>query len=110
MEWASPDDVEEAAAGWSDAVLHCRSYSHSWRPATVTLHLGSYTIRQRCSRRCGCERECVMDSGGHLVKRWQIVYPENYLLNHLGRVDQEGRARLRLASLRHLPILEPDDE
>ena len=109
MEWADPQDIADATAGWSDAVIACRAYGHSWRPATVTMHLGTYTIRQRCNRRCGTERECAMDSAGHYVKRWQLQYREGYLISHLGRVDQEGRAIIRLASIRHLPVLEVDE-
>lgn len=108
-QWADPDDVEAEATGWSDAVVQCRAYGHSWRPATVTSHMGTYTIRQRCSRRCGTERECAMDSQGRYAKRWQLTYREGYLMQHLGRVDQEGRARIRLASIRNLPVLEVDE-
>jgi hypothetical protein len=109
-QWASPEDVEAEAAGWTDAVVTCRAYGHSWRPATVTSHNGAYTIRQRCNRRCGTERECAMDSRGHYMKRWQIKYREGYLMEHLGRVDQEGRARIRLASIRNLPVFEVGDD
>jgi len=89
-------------------MIACRAYGHSWQPSTVTLHDGSYVIRQRCGRRCGTEREGTMTMGGYL-HGWRMTYREGYLLSHLGRVDQEGRARIRLATLRGVPILTEDE-
>jgi len=108
VEFADPDDVDEATHSWTKAMIACRAYGHSWQPSTVTLHDGSYVIRQRCGRRCGTEREGTMTMGGYL-HGWRMTYREGYLLSHLGRVDQEGRARIRLATLRGVPILTEDE-
>ena len=106
-EFADPDDVEDATHHWSKAMLACRAYGHAWMPSTVSLHLGAYVIRQRCSRRCGTEREGTMTAGGYM-QGWRMTYRDGYLLTHRGRVDAEGRARIRLATLRGVTILTED--
>lgn len=108
VHWADPGDVADEAAGWTQAVLNCRSYGHAWMPSTVIRSGSGFTIRQRCSRRCGSERETVMDSRGY-THGWRMTYREGYLMKHLGRVDQEGRAIIRLASIRNMTILEVDE-
>lgn len=105
--FADPDDVEQAANGWTNAVVQCRTYSHSWHPMSVTHQPGFYTITQRCSRRCGCTRVCTMDERGYMQGTWQIRYPQGYLMDKgAGRVDFNGRARLRLVSLRSFAVVE----
>lgn len=109
--FADPDDVAAAAAGWSDAVVQCRIYGHSWRPLTVRHSLGTYTIVQRCSRRCGCQRETTMNERGYLHGGWKLSYADGYLMEKgTGRVDGDGRARLRIVSLRSMTVIEGDDE
>lgn len=106
--FADPDDVASAAENWSDAAVQCRVYGHSWRPLTVTHALGAYTIRQRCSRRCGCERTATMNESGYFFGSWRMTYPDDgYLMARgTGRVDGDGRARLRLTSLRSMNVIE----
>lgn len=117
--WADPNAVESAATEWTNAQVMCRANGHAWRPQTVTHYPGVYVIRQRCSRNCGCYRECEMNDQGYLTSRWKMIYPQRgrYLLvdehgKSIGRVDAEGRARIRLASLRNVTIVEGvfDDE
>jgi hypothetical protein len=104
---ADPDAVEQAAQNWSDAMVQCRIFGHNWRALTVTHAMGSYTIRQRCSRRCGCERESVMNERGYLHGGWKLTYAEGYLLERgTGRVDGDGRARLRIVALRSMNVVE----
>lgn len=114
--WADPEFVEAAAAEWTDAQIQCRTNGHAWRPHTVIRRPRLYSILQRCSRNCGCYREADMDDGGYLVRGWRMKYvkPE-YLLHDadgkgVGRVDQDGRARLRLAGLRNVTIIEEADD
>lgn len=111
-EYAEPERIEDAALAWSNAVLTCRLNGHAWRASTVVHNNRGYTIRQRCTRRCGCEREMLMDGNGYVVKPWQLHYPsEGYLLEkHTGRVSQDGKARMRIVSLRHLSVIEGEDE
>ena len=111
--WADPSSVEAAAAGWTDAQVTCRANGHAWRPQTVTHYPGVYVIRQRCSRNCGCYREGEMNDNGYFTAKWKMIYPvrNNYLLQDdqgksIGRVDAEGRARIRLASIRHVTVIE----
>jgi len=111
--WADARVVEAAAAEWTNAQVACRANGHAWRPQTVTHYPGVYVIRQRCSRNCGCYREAEMNEQGYLTAKWKMIYPKttNYLLvdengKSIGRVDQEGRARIRLASIRNVTIVE----
>lgn len=109
--YAAIEQVEEAAHAWSNAILMCRLYGHAWKPSTVTRNNRGYTVRQRCTRRCGCEREMLMDSRGYVVKRWALHYTDGYLLDkHTGRIGPDGKAVMRIVSLRHLTVIEGDDE
>jgi hypothetical protein len=117
MEWADPNVVEAAATEWTDAQIACRTNGHAWRSHTVIRRPGLYSIRQRCSRNCGCWRETDMNDDGYLVSGWKMIYPKSgrYLLRSddgkgVGRVGQDGRARLRLAGLRNAVIIEEEPE
>ena len=108
--WASRDAVEAAAAEWSDAVVQCRIYGHNWRPLTVFLRARVYTVRQRCNR-CRNEREQTMDSQGYTLGGWRMTYRDGYLMPaKSGRVDGNGRAALRITSLRALNVVEVEEE
>jgi hypothetical protein len=107
--WASPADVERAASQWSDGQVNCRTYGHSWRPLTVTHRPGVYTIQQRCGR-CRTERHQEVNEQGFPITGWHMRYEEGYLLRNLGRVGADGRAVLRLTTLRALTVIEEPDE
>ena len=107
--WASPADVERAAETWSDGQVNCRTYGHAWRPLTVSHRPGVYTIFQRCGR-CRSERHQEVNEQGYQISTWKIHYEDGYLLHNLGRVGADGRAVLRLVTLRGLSIVEePED-
>ena len=103
--WATPADVEHAANQWTEGQTNCRVYGHNWRPLQVSHRIGVYTIYQRCSR-CHSERHQEVDERGYPLAGWQINYVEGYLLRKLGRVGTDGRAVLRLATIRNLYVVE----
>ena len=105
--WADPNAVEAAAEDWSDKLLHCRTYGHGWTPSSVTRAGEGFVVRQRCPR-CTNLRQQEMDSRGYATP-WRYIYSEGYLTKGLGRIGGDGRAVLRLAALRHLTILEPEE-
>lgn len=107
--WAAPEDVESAAQNWSYEQVNCRIYGHNWRPLTATHRPGFYTLYQRCGR-CASSRTQELDDYGFPLSGWHIVYSEGYLLKNLGRVGQDGRAVLRLTSLRGITVTEVQDE
>lgn len=119
MQWAGADAVADAAEGWTDAQIACRTNGHAWRDAAVTHRPGVYTVRQRCSRNCGCWREADMNEHGYLVSHWRPTYPKArngdttrspYLMPAgSGRVGQDGHAVLRLQRIRALTVIEVDD-
>lgn len=110
MRWADVAKVEEAAEAWNDNIIQCRIYSHTWRPNTVQSDGRTYTITQRCTR-CHSRRIQTMDSRGYAPTGWRYQYRDGYLLENLGRVDDDGRAVLRLAAIRNLTVLEyPEEE
>lgn len=49
-----------------------------------------------------------MDSRGY-ASPWKYIYADGYLTKDLGRIGGDGRAVLRLAALRNLTILEPEE-
>jgi hypothetical protein len=117
-DYASRQDVEEAAADWTAAVLQCRLHNrHNWEPMMVTHDRYGYTVSERCSRtisnrvsRCGCTRTFDMDARGYISKP-HISYPqEGYLLKGLGRVDADGRAALRLVWVTGMNVTEVAEE
>lgn len=108
-DWATPGDVSNAAADWSEGQVNCRVYGHTWRPMTVTHRPGIYTIYQRCGR-CRCDRWQEVNESGYPVSGWHITYIDNYLLKNLGRVGADGKAVLRLRSIRGLSVLEVQDD
>jgi cytochrome c553 len=103
--WATAQDVERAANNWSDGQVACRAYGHQWRPLTARHRPGVYTILQRCGR-CHNERQQQINESGYPITGWYISYQDNYLLKKLGRVGVDGRAVLRLVTLRNLYIEE----
>lgn len=105
--WATPEDVQKAADGWTDGQVQCRVYGHSWQSLTATHEPGVFTVYQRCVR-CGSERMQDIDERGYPMTRWQLRYRDGYLLRKMGRVGTDGRAVLRLSSIRSLHIAERD--
>lgn len=106
--WADPKAVEDAAASWTDKWVHCRIYGHGWTPSSVTRVGEGFVVRQRCNR-CTNVREQAIDSRGYNLTPWRYIYPEGYLTKNLGRIGGDGRAVLRIAALRHLTILDPEE-
>lgn len=106
--WATPEDVESATQSWSEGQVQCRIYGHSWRPFTATHRPGSYTIYQRCQR-CANQRWMEHDERGYPLTPWSIRYEEGYLLHKLGRVGHDGKAVLRMATLRGLLVVQESE-
>jgi hypothetical protein len=104
--YASSARIREAVEDWTDAQIQCRAYQHNWRSLSVFHRPGIYTIVQRCTR-CKNERERDMDESGGVIGKWKTTYRPGYLLGpNVGRVDGDGRDIIRLASLRHMTIIE----
>lgn len=104
--FADPAAVADVATGWTDRTLHCRTYGHGWTPSSVTRAGEGFVVKQRCNR-CRNSRQQDMDSRGY-ASPWRYIYADGYLTSGLGRIGGDGRAVLRLASLRHLTILDPE--
>lgn len=119
--YADPSDIEKAAQDWTDGQRQCRLYnSHPWDDGMTFLvrqARGQLTIRQHCPRQCSAYRDAVMsEATGLLTKHWQVKYPRpqedvpSYLLpSGTGRIDQYGRAKIRLMQYSNLKVLEPED-
>ena len=102
--------LDEAIDAWSDGVIECRAeFQHQWRRLTVAHRPGFFTIRQRCTR-CRNERERDINERGYVVSKWRRTYRPGYLLAGLGRLDEDHRATLRIASLRNANIVDVVDE
>jgi hypothetical protein len=109
MDWASPGDVEQAVERWTDGQIECRAYGHNWRPASVTHRPGVYTVYQRCPR-CRNRRRQPINENGYALAPWSAAYQDGYLLKGMGRLGTDGRAVLKIATLRTAVIIEePDD-
>lgn len=113
MRWADAGVVADAIEGWTDAQIACRTNGHAWRDAAVSHRPGVYTVRQRCTRNCGCWREADLNEQGYQVSHWRATYPKNgkYLLPPgSGRVGADGKALANLARLRSVEVIEVRDE
>lgn len=97
--WASADAIEKAAVDWTDAQVTCRVYQHAWRPLTVRHRPGVFTVFQRCGR-CHNQRVQEINEQGYPVSAWRMTYQDGYLLKDVGRLGRDGRAVLRLVTLR----------
>jgi hypothetical protein len=97
--FASPDDVEDEAAGWPNDFLECRLYGHVWRPnrATFNRTLRYYYVVQACSR-CHSERHSELDQRGRVTAVW-MRYAEGYLTKKIGRIIGDAKDSLRLIGL-----------
>lgn len=106
VKWAEPAAVEKAAETWSDDYVDCRINGHNWSRKHQTVHRygTGFVITQKCPT-CKNQREMEMDSRGY-GQKWHMKYAEGYLLKNMGRVDQDGRAVLRLAGIRNAKIIE----
>jgi hypothetical protein len=102
--------LDQAIDAGSDGVIECRAeFQHQWRRLTVAHRPGFFTIRQRCTR-CRNERERDINERGYVVSKWRRTYRPGYLLAGLGRLDEDHRATLRLASLRNANIVDVVDD
>jgi hypothetical protein len=117
MHWADEHTVSEAIEGWTDAQLACRSNGQhawpTWKGTLVSHRPGVYTLRQRCTRNCGCWRQGDMNEQGYMVTTWKPVYPKNgtYLLpKGTGRIGQDGKAMMRLHGITLATVVEVTDE
>lgn len=115
--WAEPEVVAAAIEEWSDGQIACRTNGHhawpTWKGTLVSHRPGFYTLRQRCTRRCGAAREGDMNEQGYMVSKWRPWYPKDskYVLPPgSGRLGQDGRAMIRLAGLRSAQVIEVNDE
>lgn len=106
--WADVNDVKDAVDNWSDEIVQCRIYGHLWEPHNVVKRRMGYTVTQRCDS-CGNRRWQDMDLRGY-AQDWHYQYVEDYRVENLGRIEFNGRAVLRLATLRNMTIEEVDDE
>lgn len=107
MNVASTEEVEALADEWSDKVVHCRIYGHSWKPLTVVRILNGFTVKQRCPN-CRNTRSQDMDVYGS-AGAWRYEYVEGYLTKDLGRIDNAGRNVLRIAAIRHATIIDSEE-
>lgn len=103
--WATPESIQSAADSWTDGQVQCRTYGHSWRSLTATHSPGVYTVYQRCTR-CSAERHQDINERGYPLSPWRTRYTDGYLLRNVGRVGVDGRAVLRLSSLRSIEVTE----
>jgi hypothetical protein len=103
--------VEHAAEQWTDGQVACRTYGHNWRPQTVTHRPGVYTVTQRCPR-CRNTRAQEINENGYPLGPWRRPngYVGGYLLKGVGRLGIDGRAVLRIATLRSMTIIEEPDQ
>jgi hypothetical protein len=108
--WADPARVSEAIGErWTPQQIECRTYGHNWRSLTVLHRPGVYTIAQRCSR-CRNERQRDITEEGRTLNSWRHTYRRGYLLEGLGRVGEDSKCALRLASLDGMTIQEVEED
>jgi hypothetical protein len=103
------ESLEEAMARWTAGVLECRAEGyHPWRRLSVAHRPGVLTVFQRCPR-CRNERWRDYNEHGYPLTKWGRSYREGFLLRGLGRLREEDRARLMVASLSNTQWVEVDE-
>lgn len=96
---ADVGDVQEFASTIKSAWVECRSDGHNMGKHNVTMDENGTFIRTRRCRRCGYKRHYVIDPSGHILDA-KPEYPDGYLMPRgTGRLDTEGRAVFRQATL-----------
>lgn len=100
IKYASIEDVDELAQGWSDDTLVCRSFGHSPDPLTFAYNEEEeyWLVVLRC-RRCGFRRnQEVSAKTGNVFGRWPN-YPPGYLAKKKGRVLGPAKDYQRLITI-----------
>lgn len=111
-----PLDIEEVIAGWTPGQRRCRAAGrHRWNGYSVVLHRSVngayYEVTERCPD-CLNRHYRLMDMQGYWLTRWRAErYGPGYLLpKGSGRLDDDQRARIRLAEVTSRTIKEVDDD
>lgn len=101
---ADPAAVHELIDEWPDEYLACRAGNHHWTPSRVEDARSFWLITEICPR-CTSEREYdIHPVTGQQFGAKRIHYPDDFLAKGVGRIGQEGRDSIRLASvMRNMP-------
>lgn len=96
---ADPAAVQELVQEWPSEYLACRSGNHHWTPYTVEDARTFWLVTEKCPR-CTATREWDMSPvTGEQFGPKRIKYPEGFLAQGVGRIGDEGRNMIRLASV-----------
>lgn len=102
MHMAALDDVAMFAKRLPQDFLLCRTWQHSWDPETSTVQRRGGHIHWgvECSI-CGTVRTCIMTARGEIVGN-RYDYPEGYQSAGMGRISRDGRAQIRMETLKRI--------
>lgn len=95
--FATPESVREFADKLKTTFLECRDFGHRWQPFRVDADGGAWIRIFRCSR-CKTERTQKLNARGAIMAN-QYEYPDGYQSTGLGRIDNDGRNAIRLATI-----------
>jgi len=91
--------LKDIAKRYPDTMLACRDMGHDWRPIEAAwLQNGNIERVLGCTR-CEAKRVQYLDKNGYIVKGGGYNYPDGYQMKGMGRLDTDGRAVLRRASV-----------
>ena len=103
--YADPHEVADFASTLPVSYLHCRDVGHNWQDWTAHKIPGGFERAFMCSS-CKTQRWEVLTLTGAKVKG-HYVYPDDYLLQGLGRIVGDGRDALRLESVSRVATDKP---
>ena len=93
--------IRDIAKRYDASMLDCRTIGHAWRPQSAAwLQGGGIEQILGCSR-CEAKRIQYLDKQGYVTGR-HYDYPEGYSIPGMGHMGADGRAVLRLASVRKM--------
>lgn len=88
-------DLESAAAGFDDSMLHCRGRTHDWVIRQVSEISGyMYEILEAC-RYCKAQKTYEKNLATGRESPHRIKYPEGYLLKGVGHLPAGTKAMFR---------------
>jgi len=90
-------DIDDALGNMNPSHVECRDWLHDWKPWQAWLIKGGGFEEHRKCAQCGSVCRRIVDKHGYTVLR-RIDYATDYVIKGHGRLTQDDRAAIRLAS------------
>jgi hypothetical protein len=112
--FATLNKVAKASEDWGTGQIECRALTgHNWKPYTARWdHSGNLPVidvHQRCVNCKNVRFRTMTEAGFWVQSHWAIKYRKGYLMpKGSGRIDEDGKALLRVRVISSLPVSEQE--